>query len=150
MAAATSTYVLQISEEELSSLFATMAQQGVRNPTYAVQTAQIVILPDGLEIFMQMTWHGFVHIDLLTRMTPVLQSDGGLRFDVTETTLGDVSLRSEWVRPLIAYLFDRDLGIWYVKMGEDIDIQAVTLFDRSLQLLLGITQRSAPQTQSTP
>jgi|GEM_PF-3677833 len=142
--ATTTTYILPISEEELSNLFSTMAQQGIREEAYKVEEAQIAIQSTGFEILLRLSWHGFVHINLLAHMMPVLQPDGGLRFDATDATLGDMRIPNEWVRPLVSYLFNRDLGIWYVKMGENIDIQAVTLFDRSLQILLGLQTRAAP------
>ena len=114
-----------------------VAEGGLRSKNYKVEVAQIAVTTAGLEVFLKMNWRNIGNMDLLVHMRPVVRSNGIVEFEVQDAQFGDLSIPGAWAMPLASYLFTRDLGSWNFKMGDDINLHSISLFDRSLNIILG-------------
>lgn len=135
-------FVLPVSEEELTGLFLTVAEQGLRSKNYKVDVAQVAVTTAGLEVFLKMDWRKICNMDLLVHLRPLVKSDGVVEFVVEDAQFGDLKIPGAWAMPLAGYLFTRDFGSWRFMMGDDINLHSISLFDRSLNIILGRDART--------
>ena len=109
-----------------------------------VKHAQIVVLPQGMELSTQMVRSGF-NIDFICLLMPQVEQNGTVSFEVISAKLGELNLPTFLVMPLVSYIFSRDLGVWDIRLGDNIRISSIALFDKSLNVILSpIKQTESP------
>jgi hypothetical protein len=129
-------YAVQVSEQELSGLMKSAAEQGLRGEAWDLDLIQVAVTPEYMELYTKLEWRKMGNLDLLARFKPILDEKGNVHFEILETKIGDIKLPVSWGRALIGNVFSRDLGSWEIKIGEENAIQSVSLLERGLNIIL--------------
>lgn len=128
---------LSLHEKELTGLLNANIDQALRSNDLKAEVAQIVILPDSIELYFFLTWKDFFTFEILTHLAPIVEDDGTLKFEVIDAQIGDLPIPGQWVLQLVGYFFKRDIGVWKVILSNGYGIQNVQLLGRDLDLLIG-------------
>lgn len=129
-------YTVQVSEQELSGLVQSVAEQNLRNESWKIDLVQLAVNPDCMELYLKLTWREIGNLDMLFRFKPVWDERGNIRFDILETRVGDYKLPVSWSMALVSNLFSRDLGAWEIQVGGENAIQSVSLLEKGLNIIL--------------
>jgi hypothetical protein len=129
--------VLDVSEREFTALLQGVVSQGLRNPEYTAEIAQVVFLPGKIEMYFYITWKDFLQAQILAEMTPVLHNDGTVELKITEAVIGDLPLPGDWSMQMIGYFFERDMGTWKIVLSNGYGIQDTILSEGSIKLFIG-------------
>ncbi|MDF1497424.1 MAG: hypothetical protein P1P90_05195 [Patescibacteria group bacterium] len=128
---------LDLSEKEFTAFLHGVITGGLRNSEYRSEVAQVVILPESVEMYFYLTWHDYITFEILTHLAPIVEDNGTLRFEVIDAKFGDLPLPGLWVIRLIGYVFARDVGVWRIILSNGYGIQSSVLSDQSIKLLIG-------------
>lgn len=127
-------FEVTVTEKQMTGLLADSMSEGLRDVATEIQRAQIVVLPERLEMTVQLLWANVINLDFNFWLVPNFDERGDLRFDVSQAKLGHVILPSKWLWPILAQVFTRDLGTWRLKAGDwgILSIQDVKLNDGTI------------------
>ncbi|MBD3281434.1 hypothetical protein GF391_01680 [Candidatus Uhrbacteria bacterium] len=129
--------LLSLNEIEFTGLLEGVIRDGLRSSVYDADVAQVVILPDSVELYFFLTWRDLLTFEILTHLSPVVEDDGTLRFEVVDARFGDLPLPGEWVLRVVGYFFARDVGAWRIVLSNGYGIQSVELENSAIQLFIG-------------
>ncbi len=128
---------LDISEKEFTGLLQGVVDQGLRSPEYKAEIAQVVFLPNEIEMYFYITWKEIFQAQILAKMLPVLHNDGTVILEIKEAKIGDLPMPGDLSMQMIGYFFERDMGTWKIVLSNGYGIQDALLSDSSIRLLIG-------------
>jgi hypothetical protein len=128
---------LELSEQEFTGLLRGVIADGLRSTEYRADVAQVVFLPESVELYFYLTWRELLTFEILTHLSPIVEDDGTLRFQVVDARFGDLPLPGLWVMRAIGYFFARDVGAWRIVLSNGYGIQSAGLVDQKIQLFIG-------------
>lgn len=128
---------LDISEKEFTGLLQGVVHEGLRSPEYKAEIAQVVFLPDKIEMYFYITWKEIFQAQILASMVPILHDDGTVELDIQNAKIGDLPMPGDWSMQMVGYFFERDMGTWKIVLSNGYGIQDAVLSDSSIRLLIG-------------
>ncbi|GEM_PF-1348464 len=128
---------LDVSEKDFTGLLQGVVHQGLRNPEYKVEIAQVVFLQDEIEMYFYITWKEIFQAQILVKMMPVLHNNGTVMLEVKDAKIGDLPIPGSLSMQMIGYFFERDVGTWKILLDNGYGIQDVTISDTKVRLLIG-------------
>ncbi len=131
---------LDISENDFTALLQGVVHQGLRSPEYKAEIAQVVFLPDEIEMYFYITWKEIFQAQILAKMIPVLHNDGTVVLEIKDAKIGDLPMPGNLSMQMIGYFFERDMGTWKIVLSNGYGIQDAIVSDTSIRLLIGPLQ----------
>ena len=104
-----------LSERELTGALDAVFAEGLRSQGWKQDRAQIVVVPQNIEIFTELE-RGPYHADLLIKFVPHV-SAAGVGFDPVSIQVGDYTFPPALAYPMISWIFSRDLGTFSLDFG---------------------------------
>ncbi len=117
-------YHLVLTEQELTGALRGAIGEALRGPGVTQEHLQVVILPDAFEFSGQFSV-GWLHLDAVARMRPVVQ-DGGIRFEPAGVRVGRLRVPDAVAMKLLSLALSREVGVWQIS-ASGISVHSVSL-----------------------
>jgi hypothetical protein len=130
------TYRLDLSEEELTGVLEASVGTALREQTWKMPVAQVVVTPEHLELLLKLQWGWHGNLDLLLGFVPKVDEQGALHFEIKSAQIGDYGIPAAWGLQLGSFIFSRDLGAWEIRLGEKNAVRSVGLKSGIFTVLL--------------